>query len=863
MVKNQFGVNIKRFRSDNARDYFNQVLTPYFQKEGIVHESSCVNTPQQNGVAERKNGHLLESTRAFMFQKNVPKSFWREAVLTAAHLINRLPSRVLGFKSPREMLSTFYPNLHTTNNLVPRIFGRVSFVHIHSQSRGKLDLRALKCVFVGYSSTQKGYKCYHPPSKKFYVSADVTFNEQESYFTTPYLQGESSIMEDKDREDRDFLLDLLSLPISKPVSCSHVPNLVSEFVSEPMPNHMSEPVPEIPQEKTDSALENARFGNVFSRRKVAVLESVQVRDSNLDPENEVTISNPSLQAETEPQVNDQDLPIAVRKGTRECTKRPLYPFSHFLSFKKFSPSHRSFLVSLNTIVIPTTLSEALSKEKWKQAMNVEMEALEKNKTWELVKLPAGKKPVGCKWVYTVKYRADGSIERYKARLVAKGYTQTYGIDYLETFAPVAKMNTIRILLSLVANYGWDLQQFDVKNAFLHGELEEEIYMEVPPGYGNNLAAHTVCKLKKALYDLKQSPRAWFGRFARVMMAMGYRQSQGDHTLFIKHSPSGGVTALLVYVDDIIVTGDDDKERQILSQCLAKEFEIKALGRLKYFLGIEVAHSRQGIFISQQKYITDLLKETGKTACKPASTPIDPNLRLGQAEEDAAVDREMYQHLVGRLIYLSHTRPDIAYAVSVISQFMHSPKEVHLQAAHRVLQYLKGTPGKGILFKRNGGLVLEAYTDADYAGSIVDRRSTSRYCTFLGGNLVKWRSKKQNVVARSSAEAEFQAMAQGVCELLWMKIILEDMKIKWDGPMRLYCDNKSAISIAHNPVQHDRTKHIEIDRHFIKEKLESGLICTPYVPTHGQLADVLTKGLSSSVFQNILSKLGMENTYSPA
>ena len=258
-----------------------------------------------------------------------------------------------------------------------------------------------------------------------------------------------------------------------------------------------------------------------------------------------------------------------------------------------------------------------------------------------------------------------------------------------------------------------------------------------------------------------------------------------------------------------------------------------------------------------------MKETGKTACKPASTPIDPNMKLGTAEEDAAVDREMFQRLVGKLIYLSHTRPDIAYAVSVISQFMHNPKEVHLQAAHRILQYLKGNPGKGILFKRNGGLVLEAYTDADYAGSLVDRRSTSGYCTFLGGNLVTWRSKKQNVVARSSAEAEFRAMAQGVCELLWLKIILEDLKIRWDGPMRLYCDNKSAISIAHNPVQHDRTKHIEVDRHFIKEKLESGLICTPYVTTQGQLADVLTKGLNSTVFQNIISKLGMENTYSPA
>ncbi|XP_058724364.1 phospholipid-transporting ATPase 2-like isoform X1 [Vicia villosa] len=365
-------------------------------------------------------------------------------------------------------------------------------------------------------------------------------------------------------------------------------------------------------------------------------------------------------------------------------------------------------------------------------------------------------------------------------------------------------------------------------------------------------------LKKALYGLKQSPRAWFGRFTKVMTSLGYKQSQGDHTLFIKHSPQGGVTVLLVYVDDIIMTGDDWKEQHILSHCLAKEFEIKALGKLKYFLGIEVAHSRKGIFISQQKYIADLLKETGKTACKPASVPMDPNLKLGNTE-DVAVDKEMYQRLVGRLIYLSHTRPDIAYAVSMVSQFMHCPKEIHLQAVHRIMQYLKGTPGRGILFKRNGNTTLEAYTDADYAGSIVDRRSTTGYCTFLGGNLVTWRSKKQNVVARSSAEAEFRAMAQGICELLWLKIILEDLKIKWEGPMKLYCDNKSAISIAHNPVQHDRTKHIEVDRHFIKEKLDSGLICTPYVSSHGQLADILTKGLSCSNFERIISKLGMENT----
>ncbi|GMJ03495.1 cysteine-rich RLK (RECEPTOR-like protein kinase) 8 [Hibiscus trionum] len=251
-------------------------------------------------------------------------------------------------------------------------------------------------------------------------------------------------------------------------------------------------------------------------------------------------------------------------------------------------------------------------------------------------------------------------------------------------------------------------------------------------------------------------------------------------------------------------------------------------------------------------------------CKPAATPIEINHKLGDSkEDDMAVDRNSFQRLVGRLIYLSHTRPDIAYAVGVVSQFMHNPKESHLRAVVQILQYLKGTPGKGIMFKRGEKLTLEAYTDADYAGSIVDRRSTSGYYTFFGGNLVTWRSKKHNVVARSSAEAEFRAMALGICELLWLKIILEDLKVKLDGPMKLYCDNKSAINIAHNPVQHDRTKHVEVDRHFIKEKLDSGLICTPYVTTGNQVADILTKGLPSKDFQKLVGKLRMEDIHAPA
>ena len=243
------------------------------------------------------------------------------------------------------------------------------------------------------------------------------------------------------------------------------------------------------------------------------------------------------------------------------------------------------------------------------------------------------------------------------------------------------------------------------------------------------------------------------------------------------------------------------------------------------------------------------------------TPIEQNHKLSEALGEKKVDRKMYQQLVGRLIYLAHTRPDITYSVSVISQFMHDPRD---SSIGNLLNppLLKEHPGKGILFKKTSNIALEIYTNADFAESLLDRWSTTGYCTFLGGNLVSWRSK-QNVVARSSAEAEFKAMAAGVCELLWVKIILEDLKVQWSKPMKLYCDNKSTISIAHNSVQHDRIKHIEIDRHFTKEKSDSGLICTPNVPTRHQLADVLTKGLCSNVFHKNISKLIMEYLYSPA
>lgn len=301
-------------------------------------------------------------------------------------------------------------------------------------------------------------------------------------------------------------------------------------------------------------------------------------------------------------------------------------------------------------------------------------------------------------------------------------------------------------------------------------------------------------------------------------------------MFTKSSTEGKISILIVYVDDIILTGNDVMEMSKLKESLASAFEIKDLGPLRYFLGMEVARSRKGIVVSQRKYILDLLKETGMSGCRPVDTPMDPNVKLGEKEKGIPVETGRYQRLVGKLIYLSHARPDIAFSVSLVSQFMHTLYEEHLEAVYRILRYLKGTPGKGLFFKKNEQRSIETYTDVDWAGSITDRRSISGYCTFVWGNLVTWRSKKQSVVAKSNAEAEFRAMAQRICELLWLNRVLEELKRTVEQPMKLYCDNKVTISIAHNLVQHDKTKHVEIDHLFIKKKLEVGMFaCLLFLP----------------------------------
>ncbi|XP_019059491.1 PREDICTED: uncharacterized protein LOC109117164 [Tarenaya hassleriana] len=406
---------------------------------------------------------------------------------------------------------------------------------------------------------------------------------------------------------------------------------------------------------------------------------------------------------------------------------------------------------------------------------------------------------------------------------------------------------------------------DVTNAFLHGELDEENYMSLPPGFtptsGDSLLPNVVCKLRKSVYGLRQASRQWYFTFANVLLAHGFVQSPSDHTMFVKKSDNSFV-AMLVYVDDIVIASNDPLAVDNLKTLLQKNFHIKDLGELKYFLGLEVARSKLGIVVNQRKYCLDLIADSGFLACKPVSTPLDPGVKLSKDSGECLSDITGYRRLIGRLLYLTITRPDIAYVVHKLSQFLSCPTATHLAAAQRVVRYLKSNPGQGLFYFVDSALCLNVFADADWASCPDSRRSTSGFCVFMGDSFISWKAKKQTTVSRSSTEAEYRSLANATCELIWLHNLLADLHISLSGPAKLFFDNQSAIHIATNPVFHERTKHIEIDCHLVRDKLKAGFLKLMHVHAANQFADIFTKALQPTIFSSLLSRFNVSSLFLP-
>uniref|UniRef100_A0A2N9HCG1 Integrase catalytic domain-containing protein n=1 Tax=Fagus sylvatica TaxID=28930 RepID=A0A2N9HCG1_FAGSY len=607
---------VKKIRTDNGQEFLETKLQSYLQTHGIIHERTCVETPQQNGVAERKHRHLLNIARSLRFQAHLPLKFWGECVLTAAYLINRTPSRILHNKSPFELLFNTIPNY---NHL--RVFGCLCYAQTLRAHRDKFSPRASKCLFLGYPNNHKAYKLYNLDTQKIFFSRDVTFHEDIFPFQDlPDISHPS--------------IPILPLPVPEPIPPTPSPPPTTTTNSPPPPSTSLRP-----------------------RR---------------------TTSRPTyLQDYVCPTLHVG--PTASSLTT--STSGTAHPLSAFLSYSRFSPSHLTFLHALTSYVEPSCYSTALRHSHWREAMSNELCALEANSTWTLEPLPHEKKPIGCKWVFKTKLNADGSIERYKACLVAKSYTQIEGLDYHETFALVAKMTTVRCLLAVAAAQQWIIHQLDVNNAFLHGDLDEEVYMTPPPGYCPK-GETRVCRLRKSLYGLKQASRNWFFKLTTVLLDAGFTQSQADHSLFTLVSTTS-ITLVLVYVDEILVASNDLSQIETFKHALSTNFKTKDLGPLKYFLGLKVARSQKGIFLNQRKYALDILNDSGQLGARTASFPMEQNLKLTNQDGALLSDPSTYRRLVGRLIYLTITRPNIVFAVNILSQFMHAPRLPHMQAATRI------------------------------------------------------------------------------------------------------------------------------------------------------------------------------------
>ncbi|GJY90588.1 retrovirus-related pol polyprotein from transposon TNT 1-94 [Tanacetum coccineum] len=509
-----------------------------------------------------------------------------------------------------------------------------------------------------------------------------------------------------------------------------------------------------------------------------------------------------------------------------------------------------------TSVEPKNFKQAMTEPSWINAMQEEIHEFERLEVWELVPCPDNVFLIKLKWIYKVKTDESGGVLKNKAQLVAQGFRQEEGIDFEESFAPVARIEAIYIFVTYAAHKNMIIYQMDVKMAFLNGELKEEFYISQPEGFVDQDNPSHVYKLKKALYGLKQAPRAWYDMLSSFLISQQFSKGAVDPTLFTRHA-GNDILLVQIYVDDIIFASTNTAMCDEFANQMTNKFKMSMMGQMSFFLGLQISQSPRGIFINQSKYASEIVKKYGLHSTDSVDTPMIENKKLDEDLQGKPVDATLYRGMIGSLMYLTSSRPDLNYVVCLCARYQAKPTEKHLQAVKRIFRYLNGTINMGLWYSKDTDMSLTAYADADHAGCQDTRRSTSGSAQFLGDKLVSWSSKKQKSTAISSTEAEYIALSGCCSQILWMRSQLTDYGFKFNK-IPLYYDNKSAIALCCNNVQHSRAKQIDICYHFIKEQVDNGILELYFVRTEYQLADIFTKSLPRERFNFLIDKLGMRS-----
>lgn len=773
-------------------------------------------TPEQNGTAERRNRTLMDMTRCLLIQSGLPNSFWGEAVNTANHIRNRCPSRKLNGKTPHELWTGRTPNIKYF-----REFGCEAYTRDRNPNKSKFDPRSKKGIFVGYANGSKAYRIWIPEDRKIDIARDVKFVEKSTQLTKDKI----TILMDENQ------------------------NETSELEVEVNVNRNRRDT----DEERDVDEERDRDNE---------------SETDLNQEDEDTNANEQNESRRGP-----GRPRLLRTGLRGRPRKNYNTVSFAEEIEE----------TAHLAEIPP--EEALSgpdREDWIKAMAYEWKSIIDNNTWDIVDRPREQKVIKSRVVLRNKYTPDGNIERRKARVVAKGFSQRPGIEYNETFAPVVRMESIRAIIALAAQYGMIVNQCDVTTAYLNGTLKETVHMEIPEYTSEVLQRiistepdsskirakakdmlkeikykDKVCLLRKALYGLRQAGRSWHERLSHEMNRSGLIRSSSDPCIFFSGA-GADITIVAVYVDDLIIASRSKANIEEVKRNLSKNFNLKDLGNIKHCLGMEFTHSKEGITLTQRGYANELLNRFGMAESRGTTTPIEANSRLLKSEDATISSRPdlPYRELVGGLMYLAVcTRPDLAHAASYLSQFNHCFDDTHWTAAKRTLRYLNATKSTGLLFQRTNKS-LEGYTDADWANCTFDRRSYTGYAFILSGSPISWESRKQRTVAMSSTEAEYMALSEATKEGIRLRNLLLELGFGEIAKISIFCDSNGAIKLAENPIFHNRTKHIDVRHHFVREAIEQELIKVNHVSTEDMAADILTKGLPKAKHRRCMKLLGL-------
>lgn len=710
-----------------------------------------------------KNHVLTKMVNALLSNSGLSSGFWGEAMLTACHILNRVPQK-RNKVTPYELWNKRKPNLNYL-----RVWGCRAVVKVPEPKKRKLGERGVECIFIGYAQHSKAYRF-------------MVIEPNDSISVNTVIESRDAIF-----DENRFKSIAKNIPEENQKGKEVVENENDQEIVE---------VPELRRSKRARKVKS--FGSDFFTFLV--------------------------------------------EGSREAVIRKI-PYC------------------FNTEADPQTLEEAMKDRDaafWKEALNDEMDSIMEKNTWELVDLPPGCKPIKCKLLFRRKRRVDGSIEKHKVRLVAKGFTQKHGIDYFDTYSPVARIATIRLLIAIAATNKLVIHQMDVKTTFLNGELDEKIYMEQPEGFVMPGQENKVCRLRKSLYGLKQAPKQWHQKFDQVILADGFKINESDKCVYTKFDGKGNGVIICLYVDDMLIFGTDLEQVQLTKSFLSSKFDMKDMGQADVILGIQIVRDEKSITLTQSHYIEKVLKRFNHFDCAPVSTPLDPSMELVK-NTGSPVSQLEYSRLIGCLMYaMTCTRPDIALAVGKLSRFTSNPSELHWFAIRRVLKYLKKTINYGLCYSGYPS-VLEGFSDASWIVKDQNHASTSGWIFTLAGGAISWASRKQTLIAGSTMESEFIALASASKEAEWLREILHEIPLwpKPIAPISIHCDNEATLARAYSQVYNGKSRHIGLRHSCVRELITNGVITIDYVRSSQNLADPFTKGLPRDMVNKTSRGMGLK------